>query len=103
MMQRVLVVDDDSTVRNLHARYVEALGYQAETAADGVEALTKLALGFDLVLLDLYMPNMDGFEVARRIRDDPRFRLIPIVMITGSEREAWYPRALEVGANEVMA
>jgi putative two-component system response regulator len=79
------------------------LGYDVETAADGVEALTKLPLGIDLVLLDLYMPNMDGFEVAQRIRQHPTHSLVPIIIITGSDKEAWYPRALEVGANDVLA
>lgn len=100
--QRVLVVDDDETVRRAHGRYVEQLGYIAEPAADGLEALTKLALGVDLVLLDLYMPIMDGFEVAARIRAHPTHSLIPIIMITGSDKEAWYPRALEVGCNAVI-
>ncbi|MGE0157979.1 MAG: HD domain-containing phosphohydrolase [Gemmatimonadales bacterium] len=101
--QRVLIVDDDDAVRRAHARYVELLGYKAETASDGIEALTKLALGIDLVLLDLYMPNMDGFEVAAAIRKHPTHSLLPIIMITGSDKEAWYPRALEVGCNAVIA
>ena len=103
MKQRVLIVDDDPAVRLAHRRYVEHLGYDVETAEDGVEALTKLALGIDLVLLDLYMPNMDGFEVAAKIRQHPTHGLVPIIMVTGSDREAWYPRALEVGANDVLA
>src|SRR5687767_7224829 len=102
MKQRVLVVDDDPSVRAAHVRYVEHLGYEAETAADGIEALTKLSLGIDLVLLDIHMPGMDGFEVATRIREHPAHRLLPIVMITGADRAAWYPRALEVGANDVI-
>jgi len=101
--QRVLVVDDDEAVRRVHGRYVEQLGYIAEPAADGFEALTKLALGVDLVLLDLCMPNMDGFEVAARIRAHPTYSFIPIIMITGSDKEAWYPRALDVGCNAVIA
>jgi len=103
MKQRVLVVDDDPSVRAAHSRFVERLGYEVETAADGVEALTKLALGIDLVLLDLYMPNMDGFEVATIIRKHPTHSLVPIIIVTGSDKEAWYPRALEVGANDVLA
>jgi response regulator RpfG family c-di-GMP phosphodiesterase len=103
MRQRVLVVDDDPSVRLVHSRYVEMLGYEVEMAADGVEALTKLPLGIDLVLLDLYMPNMDGFEVAQRIRQHPTHNLVPVIIITGSDKEAWYPRALEVGANDVLA
>jgi putative two-component system response regulator len=103
MKRRVLVVDDDPAVRLVHGRFVEQLGYDVETAEDGVEALTKLALGVDLVLLDLYMPNMDGFEVTSKIRQHPTHGLVPIIIVTGSDREAWYPRALEVGANDVLA
>jgi putative two-component system response regulator len=100
--QTVLIVDDDEMVRKVHTRFVERLGYGVETASDGVEALTKLALGIDLVLLDLYMPNMDGFEVTKRIREHPTHGLVPIIVITGSDKEVWYPRALEVGANDVL-
>jgi putative two-component system response regulator len=103
MKQRVLVVDDDPNVRAVHARYVQSIGYDVETASDGIEALTKLALGIDLVLLDLYMPNMDGFEVAAKIRAHPVYELTPVVIITGSDKEAWYPRALQVGANDVLS
>ena len=101
--KRVLVVDDDESVRSVHGRYVKHLGYDVEYAADGFEALTKLALDIDLVLLDIHMPNMDGFEVATRIRAHPDYGLIPIIMVTGMDRESWFPRALEVGANDVIS
>ncbi|MGE0157968.1 MAG: HD domain-containing phosphohydrolase [Gemmatimonadales bacterium] len=101
--RRVLIVDDDAGVRAVHARYVRQLGYEAEQAADGFEALTKLALDIDLVLLDIHMPNLDGFEVAARIRAHPDHALLPIIMVTGMDREAWYPRALEIGANDVIS
>ena len=101
--RRVLVVDDEPSVLSAHARYVQTLGYEVERAADGFEALSKLALGIDLVLLDIDMPGMDGFEVASRIRAMPEYSFVPIVMVTGLDRETWYPRALEVGANDVIA
>jgi putative two-component system response regulator len=101
--RRVLVVDDEPAVLSAHARFVEHIGYEVERASDGFEALSKLALGIDLVLLDINMPNMDGFEVARRIRSLPDHALVPIVMVTGLDRETWYPRALEVGANDVIS
>src|SRR5688572_7383282 len=101
--RRILVVDDDPGVMAAHSRYVRAIGYEVESAADGFEALSKLALGIDLVLLDISMPNMDGFEVAERIRALPEHASLPIVMVTGLDRESWYPRALEVGANDVIS
>ena len=78
------------------------LGYDAEVAADGVEALTKLPLEVDLVLLDVDMPNMDGFEVVRRIRAQPEYKLLPIIMVTGLDESSSYVRAMEVGANDLI-
>lgn len=100
--RRVLVVDDDPKVREAHARLVESLGYAAETAADGIEAIAKLVLGIDLVLLDGQMPNMDGYEVARRIRSMPEYDFLPIIMVTGLEGSAEHRRALEVGINDFI-
>jgi putative two-component system response regulator len=99
---RILIVDDDSLVRGSHARLAGGLGYETETAADGVEALAKLALGVDLVLLDGQMPNMDGFEVARRIRATPGFEFLPIIMVSGLEGADEHRRALEVGINDFI-
>lgn len=96
---RVLVVDDDPGIRSSHARIVEAFGYEAETAADGIEALAKLPLDIDFVLLDGQMPNMDGFEVAQRIRADPEYSYLPIVMVSGLTRNKDRRRAMEVGIN----
>jgi len=98
-----LVVDDDPSVLAAHARHVEHLGYAVERAADGFEALSKLALGIDLILLDINMPGMDGFEVAGRVRAQAEHSFIPIIMVTGLDRDTWYPKALEVGANDVIA
>jgi CheY-like chemotaxis protein len=74
------VVDDDPSIRSVHGRYVKQLGYEAEEAADGFEALTKLALDIDLVL-DIHMPTMDGFEVAARNRAHPDHALVRIIMV----------------------
>lgn len=100
--RRILIVDDQKPVRDTHARLIRSLGYHAETAADGVEALAKLALGIDLVLLDGQMPNMDGFEVARRIRGMPEGAFLPIIMVTGLDHDRDHRRALEVGINDFM-
>jgi putative two-component system response regulator len=99
---RILVVDDDPNVRASHARLARGLGYETETAADGVEALAKLALGIDLVLLDGQMPNMDGFEVAKRIRTTPGFEFLPIIMVSGLDGAEEHRRALAVGINDFI-
>jgi putative two-component system response regulator len=101
--RRILVVDDDPAVRSVHGRIVQLLGYDVEMASDGVEALTKLPLDVDLVLLDVDMPNMDGFEVVRRIRAQPEYKLLPIVMVTGLDESSSYVKAMEAGANDLIA
>lgn len=100
--RRLLIVDDDAKVREAHRRLAESLGYETEIASDGIEALAKLPLGFDLVLLDGQMPNMDGFDVARRIRDMPDHEFLPIIMVTGLVDPEQHRRALEVGVNDFI-
>jgi len=99
---RILIVDDDPHIRASHARLAASLGYETETAADGVEALAKLALAVDLVLLDGQMPNMDGFEVAKRIRATAGFEFLPIIMVSGLEGADEHRRALVVGINDFI-
>ena len=99
---RVLIVDDDERIRRTHARLFESFGYDIETAADGIEALSKLPLDIDLVILDAEMPHVDGFEVARRIRSSPTTGHVPIMMVTGLTRPEDHARALEVGINDFI-
>lgn len=100
--KRILIVDDDERNRKLLAALVQSFGHESETAKDGIEALAKLKLEFDLVLLDIQMPAMDGFEVVRRIRQDPATADLPVVMQTAfSERESRL-RAVEAGANDFV-
>lgn len=100
---RLLIVDDDPKIRELHARLAQSLGYETETASDGLEAIAKLVLGVDLVLLDGQMPNMDGYQTAKRIRGMPEYEFIPIIMVTGLQGSAEHRRALEVGINDFLA
>jgi cyclic di-GMP phosphodiesterase len=99
----ILIVDDEAEIRELLNEIVESLGHKAELARDGFEALAKLRLGIDLALLDLTMPGMDGYEIARRIRKDPDAGDIPIIMITALTSRQDRLRALEAGANDFIA
>ncbi|MGA2383531.1 MAG: HD domain-containing phosphohydrolase [Gemmatimonadales bacterium] len=100
---RVLAVDDQEESRRVLQRALTAMGYEVEVACDGIEALAKLPLGADLVLLDARMPGLDGFEVARRIRVDPEHGDLPIIMVTGLDSREDRLRALEVGVNDFIA
>jgi adenylate cyclase len=97
----ILVVDDvPQNVRLLQA-VLEPHGYDVATAGSGEEALARVA-GVDLVLLDVVMPGMDGYEVCRRLREDERTRFLPVVMLTASgEQEK--RRAIEAGADDFVA
>jgi len=99
---RILVVDDQPEPRRALGRVLEALGYHTEAAVDGEEALAKLPRGFDLVTLDAEMPLVDGFEVARRIRQNPATFNLPIIMVTGLAGRADRLRAFEAGVNDFL-
>lgn len=99
---RVLVVDDNETMRRSTARVVESFGYEVDTAEDGIEALAKLLLDFDLVLLDGEMPHMDGFEVAQRIRSSSETQHLPIIMVTGLAQPESRRRAIRCGVNDFV-
>jgi len=99
---RILVADDDEMIRELHAEFVRGFGYEVEVAADGIEAIAKVGLGVDLVLTDAHMPNVDGFEVARRIRRRKSSEELPIVMATSLEAREDRLRAYEVGINDFI-
>ncbi|HUO63040.1 MAG TPA: HD domain-containing phosphohydrolase [Terriglobales bacterium] len=100
---RVLAVDDQEDTRRVLQRALTTMGYEVEVACDGIEALAKLPLGADLVLLDARMPGLDGFEVARRIRSDPEHCDLPIIMVTGLDSREDRLRAVEAGVNDFIA
>jgi PAS domain S-box-containing protein len=99
----ILAVDDEPQNRDLLEAVLESLGHDCVLAESGPDALSKLKLGVDLVLLDAMMPVMDGFEVARRIRDDPCFGDIPIIMVTVLTGKEHRLRAVECGANDFIS
>ncbi|WP_373975551.1 response regulator [Chitinibacter sp. SCUT-21] len=99
----VLVVDDIATTRMMLAGVVQKLGYRVLTAADGESALQIFAQQQpDMVLLDLLMPGLDGFEVTRRIRAVAGLKWVPVVVLSGLEGEQHLLAALEAGADDFL-
>ncbi|CAK0780654.1 chemosensory pili system protein ChpA (sensor histidine kinase/response regulator) [Gammaproteobacteria bacterium] len=99
----VMVVDDSITVRKFTARMLGRYGFQVVTAKDGVDALTQLQEHTpDVMLLDLEMPRMDGFELATHLRNSEAYRSLPIIVITSRTGEKHRERALEIGVNRYM-
>ncbi|MFI4933689.1 MAG: PleD family two-component system response regulator [Caulobacterales bacterium] len=103
MTGRILVVDDiEANVRLLQAK-LQAEYYEVLTASDGVTALAMAAAEKpDIVLLDVMMPGMDGFQVCRRLKDDPETRHIPVVLVTALDGRADRITGLEAGADEFL-
>lgn len=99
----VMVVDDSVTVRKVTTRLLERQGYAVLTAKDGVDAIAKLEdVTPDIMLLDIEMPRMDGFEVATLVRHNPRIKNLPIIMITSRTGEKHRERAFQIGVSCYM-
>ena len=97
---RIMVVDDSLTVRKITGRLLAREGYRVVTARDGVEALELLAEAVpDAMLVDVEMPRMDGFDLTRNVRADPRLKNVPIIMITSRTAEKHRNYALSLGVN----
>jgi chemosensory pili system protein ChpA (sensor histidine kinase/response regulator) len=98
-----LVVDDSITVRRVTQRLLERNGMRVMTAKDGLDAISVLQDHVpDVILLDIEMPRMDGYEVASHVRNDPRLKDIPIIMITSRVGEKHRARAIELGVNDYL-
>jgi chemosensory pili system protein ChpA (sensor histidine kinase/response regulator) len=99
----IMVVDDSVTVRKVTGRFLEREGFRVITAKDGVEALQLLQDHLpDVMLLDIEMPRMDGFEVAKNVRSSSRLKDLPIIMITSRTGEKHRERAFSLGVNKYM-
>jgi two-component system cell cycle response regulator len=100
---RVLVVDDEPINRRLLARYLEREGHEVATADDGAVGWELLrSQPFDVVLLDVMMPEMDGYEVLERLRADPDLRHLPVIMISALEETDSIVRCIELGADDYL-
>ena len=98
-----LVVDDSITVRRVTQRLLERNGMRVLTARDGMDAVALLQDHIpDVILLDIEMPRMDGYEVAAHVRNDPRLKDVPIIMITSRVGEKHRARAIELGVDDYL-
>lgn len=100
MAKRILVVDDDELVLMALSELLSPEGYDVHTVSGGAEALERLeGDGYDLLVLDIIMPEMDGFELCRRIREREDCKETPIVFLTAKSREEDRDRGIDAGAN----
>jgi two-component system sensor histidine kinase and response regulator WspE len=98
--KRVLVIDDSITVREVECRLLQNKGYEVLSAVNGIDGLNALRMGyFDLVITDVDMPRMNGIELVRLIRNDPKLNKMPVMIVSYKERAEDRLLGLEAGAN----
>ena len=103
MGKTVLVVDDEVNIVTSLEYVMKAAGFDVATAYDGEEALTKIAeIVPDLVILDVMMPKLDGFEVCEKVRENPLWESVIIVMLTAKGRDSEREKGLSLGANDYL-
>jgi two-component system alkaline phosphatase synthesis response regulator PhoP len=101
--KRILVVDDEIYIVHILEFTLTMEGYEVLTAADGEEALRRLEQDRpDLVVLDIMMPKVDGYEVLRRIRADEEFRQLPVILLSAKGRPIDRDTGLEIGADDYI-
>lgn len=103
MANTILVVDDSSTVRKFVSVSLAMQGFQVVTACDGMDALEKLPTQkIDLVITDLNMPNMDGFELIKSLRESPAYKELPIVILTSLSDSLSKERSAQLGVHSFL-
>ncbi|OEU71624.1 MAG: hybrid sensor histidine kinase/response regulator [Desulfovibrio sp. S3730MH75] len=99
-VQRILVVDDSLTVREVERKLLANHGYEVDTAVDGMDGFNAVVSGdYDLVVTDVDMPRMNGLELTRKIKSNPDYKAIPVMMVSYKDREEDKLRGLEAGAD----
>lgn len=101
---RILVVDDYQDAREMYAEYLEVRGFEVVTASNGQEALAQVQSGApDLIIMDLSLPVMDGWEATRLIKEDARTRDIPVIALSGHALSGMPETAREAGCDAFVA
>ena len=100
---RVLVIEDEADIRDLIQHHLEREGYTVESAADGERGLEMARMRiYDTILLDIMLPGMDGYEVCRALREDPRTASVPLLLVTSRGEEQDVIRGLNLGADDYV-
>ncbi|MDD5210553.1 MAG: response regulator [Elusimicrobiales bacterium] len=102
-MAKILVVDDDDTILLVFRAHLTKGGHTVETAVDGLDALTKIpSFRPELILLDINMPRMSGFELAKKLKENPETKNIPIFIMTSLKQEVNIKKGYELGVEEYI-
>ncbi len=99
-MRKILVVDDAATVRMYHRKILEQAGFEVDEALNGLEALEKTSINnYDLYIVDINMPILDGYSFVKKLRADENTKQLPVIMVTTESEEKDVDRAFDAGAN----
>ena len=100
-MEKILLVEDNEMNRDMLSRRLERKGYEVEMAVDGRQGVDKAkTLAYDLVLMDMSLPEIDGWEATRELRADPATKKLPIIALTAHAMSGDREKALEAGCND---
>jgi len=103
MERKVLIVDDEETIRKFLRVHLAKLGYEVIEAADGEQAIEQLGKdNFDLLICDILMPKKDGWEVIREVKSDPKTKNIPVIILTAKNEGSDMFKGYDLGANYFM-
>jgi DNA-binding response OmpR family regulator len=98
MKTKIMIVDDEPDFTELIKKQLQKAGHEAVEAHNGNECLEKINEGFDMILLDVMMPDMNGFEVCKRIKDEPKTKDIPVIMLSVKGEEKDVIKGMSMGA-----
>jgi DNA-binding response OmpR family regulator len=102
-MKKILIIEDDSFLQGLEVGKLEKEGYKVITASSGEEAMKKInESGISAILLDLVLPNFDGFEILKKIRETEALKTIPVIVFSNLSEEKTVTRSKNLGATEFM-
>ncbi len=100
MSKKVLVVDDEEVIRRFLRIYLTKWGYEVKEASDGEQGLEQLGCeGFDFLILDILMPNMDGWQVLKEVKSNPKTKDIPVIVLTAKNEDSDMFKGYELGAS----
>ena len=100
MSKRILVIDDSPLVRNLHSVMLKSAGFQTEDAENGFDALEKaMKSDFDLMIVDINMPKMDGFAFFKEIRNNEKYKDVPLLIVSTESESEDKMKGFKAGAN----
>lgn len=102
-MKKILIIEDDPFLSEMYAAKLSQENFQAELAVDGKEGLKKIqSCKPDLILLDIVLPKMDGFEILKKLKQDPKLKKIPVVLLTNLGQKNEVEKGLALGADEYI-